>query len=165
MCTCEKTVDLQPLEQVLSHYDRPKENLIALLQDTQEAYGYLPPAALTALAEKTGVAAAQLMGVATFYAQFRTAAPGKYQILLCQGTACHVNGSDKISLAVEEATLTKEGSTSQDGLFSWENVACLGCCSLAPVMLINGQAYGKLTPDKTRKIIESLRQEAGKEAL
>ena len=164
MCNCEKTVDLRPLEQVLARYSRPEENLIALLQDTQEAYGYLPQPVLAALAQKTGVAAAQLMGVVTFYAQFRTAAPGKYQILLCQGTACHVNGSDKIALAVAEATGAEEGSTSTDGLFSWENVACLGCCSLAPVMLINGQAYGKLTPDKTRKIIAGLRQEAGKEA-
>lgn len=165
MCDHEKNVDLRPLEEVLSRYSRPEENLIALLQDTQEVYGYLPQPVLAALAQTTGIAAAQLMGVATFYAQFRTAAPGKYQILLCQGTACHVNGSDKIALALEEATATAEGSTSGDGLFSWENVACLGCCSLAPVMMINGQAYGKLTPDKTRKIIAGLRQEAGKEAL
>ena len=165
MCNCENTVDLRPLEQVLANYSRPGENLIALLQDIQEAYGFLPQPVLKALAEKTGIAAAQLMGVATFYAQFRTAAPGKYQILLCQGTACHVNGSDKIALALAEATAVEEGATSADGLFSWENVACLGCCSLAPVMLINGQAYGKLTADKTRKVIEGLRLEAGKEAL
>jgi NADH-quinone oxidoreductase subunit E len=165
MCDCEKNLDLRPLEQVLANYSRPGENLIALFQDIQEVYGYLPQPVLAALAEKTGVAAAQLMGVATFYAQFRTAAPGKYQILLCQGTACHVNGSSKIALALEEATGVEEGPASADGLFSWENVACLGCCSLAPVLLTNGQAYGKLNADKTRKVIEGLRQEAGKEAL
>jgi NADH-quinone oxidoreductase subunit E len=165
MCNCQNIIDLQPLEQVLTQYSRPEENLIALLQDTQEAYGYLPQPVLQALAEKTGIAAAQLMGIVSFYAQFRTAAPGKYQILLCQGTACHVNGSDKIALALAEACGVEEGSTSEDGLFSWENVACLGCCSLAPVMLIDDQAYGKLTADKTRKVIEGMRQEAGKEAL
>ena len=146
------------LEQVLGRYCCPEENLIGLLQDIQEAYGYLPQPVLAVLAEKTGIAAARLMGIVTFYAQFRTSAPGKYQILLCQGTACHVNDSAKIAPALKEATRAEEGSVSEDGLFSWKNVACLGCCSLAPAMLINGRAYGKLTPDKTRKVVESLRK-------
>ncbi|MCL1874455.1 MAG: NAD(P)H-dependent oxidoreductase subunit E [Clostridiales bacterium] len=164
MGNCEKTLDLQPLEQVLACYSHPEENLIALLQDIQEAYGYLPQPVLVTLREKTGIPAAQLMGVASFYAQFRAFAPGRYQISLCQGTACHVNGSAKIALALADATGVAEGHTGKDGLFSWENVACLGCCSLAPVMLEGGQAYGKLTPEKTRKIIEGLRSDAVKRA-
>ena len=115
------------------------------------------------VSHQTGIPAAQLSGVATFYAQFRLQPPGKYQIMVCMGTACHVNGGQTVADAVEAALGVPEGKTTPDGLFSWEKVACLGCCSLSPVMMINGQAYGKLTDEKVERILEELRRTDGGE--
>ena len=98
------------------------------------------------------------MGVATFYSQFKLNAPGKYKVLVCMGTACHVNNGERVAEAVSKALGVAEGETTQDGLFSWEEVACLGCCSLSPVMMINGQVYGKLDGKKVEKIINDIRK-------
>ena len=103
------------------------------------------------------------MGVATFYTQFRLQPIGKYLIMLCQGTACHVNGSERIEAAIMEELKIKDGETTQDGIFTLKNVACLGCCSLSPVMMINGETYGSLTPEKTVNILRELREKAGTE--
>jgi len=99
------------------------------------------------------VGPAKIMGVATFYSQFRLEPVGKYLIQLCQGTACHVNGSERIGRAIEDMLGIRDGETTADGLFTLKSVACLGCCSLSPVMMINGDAYGNLTPDKARSIL------------
>lgn len=101
------------------------------------------------------------MGVATFYSQFRLTPIGKYLIMACQGTACHVNGSERVSAAVSEYLGIESGETTEDGLFTLENVACLGCCSLAPVIMINGEAFGNLTPDKAISILKNLREKEG----
>ena len=100
------------------------------------------------------------MGVATFYTQFRLQPVGKYLIMLCKGTACHVNGSDLIEKTITEALGIRDGETTEDGLFTLKNVACLGCCSLSPVMMINEETYGSLTPEKTRAILADLREKA-----
>ena len=109
------------------------------------------------VAERTGVKPAKVLGVATFYTQFRFKPVGKYLIMLCQGTACHVNGSELVLAAVKDELGIDDGDTTDDGLFSLKTVACLGCCSLSPVMMINGEAYGSLTPDKAVKILRELR--------
>lgn len=102
------------------------------------------------------------MGVATFYSYFRLQPMGTYQIMLCDGTACHVNGSERIRTAITQELGIHNGETTEDGMFTLNEVACLGCCSLAPVMMINGDTYGNLTPEKTIKILRQLRQrEAG----
>ena len=150
-------IDLTPVDAILSKYKNPADSLIALLQDVQAAYGYLPEAALLRVSSLSGIAPATLSGVATFYAQFRLVPPGKYQIMVCLGTACHVNGGGTVAEAVEEALGIREGGTTADGLFSWEKVACLGCCSLSPVMMVNGRAYGKLTKESVRQILETIR--------
>lgn len=149
--------DLAPVDAVLARYPHPADTLIAVLQDVQEAYGYLPEPALLHLSKQTGIPAASLSGVATFYAQFRMTPPGKHQIMVCMGTACHVNGAMTVADAVESALGVPEGETTPDGLFSWEKVACLGCCSLSPVMMINGKAYGKLTGDAVAKTLQTIR--------
>ena len=153
------SVDLAAVDAVLLRHKDPADSLIALLQDLQDAYGYLPEPALLRVSSLTGIAPAALSGVATFYAQFRLTPPGKYQAMVCMGTACHVNGGGAIAEAVEEALGVREGVTTADGLFSWEKVACLGCCSLSPVMMVNGRAYGKLTKESVRQILETIRGE------
>ena len=154
-------LDLTPVDEALSKYENPEDSLIAVLQDIQELYGYLPERVLLHLSRRTGIPAATLSGVATFYAQFRLEPPGKYQVMVCTGTACHVNGAGTVAEAVQEELGVAEGATTPDGLFSWEKVACLGCCSLSPVMMINGRAYGKLTGDSIGKIFAEIRQAEG----
>ncbi len=158
----KRTLDLASVDAILQKYSKPADSMIALLQDLQEAYGYLPEEVLLRVSKKTAIPAANLSGVATFYAQFRLSPPGKHQIMVCMGTACHVNGGGTVADAVEAALGVPEGETTEDGLFSWEKVACLGCCSLSPVMMINGRAYGKLTSDSVEKILLDIRRkEAG----
>ena len=156
-CTESKdTIDLKLLDQVLAECKGRPGTLIPVLQKAQDIYGYLPVEVMDHIAEQLGVKPAKVYGVATFYAQFRLTPIGKYEILLCQGTACHVNGADRIETALCDELKIRPGETTEDGLFTLNNAACLGCCSLAPVMMINGQAYGPLTPDKARDIIRDI---------
>ncbi|MBQ3531369.1 MAG: NADH-quinone oxidoreductase subunit NuoE [Oscillospiraceae bacterium] len=150
--------NFKPLEPVLTEYAKIPGSLITILQKAQEIYGYLPKDVIYHIAEKVGTTPAEVMGVATFYSQFRLAPIGKYLIMACQGTACHVNGSERVSAAVSEYLGIESGETTEDGIFTLENVACLGCCSLAPVIMINGEAFGNLTPEKAVSILENLRE-------
>jgi len=162
-CNCKKTnknkIDFTPLDKILKEYGKAEGGLIPILQKTQESYGYLPPEAIERIADTTGIKPAKILGVATFYTQFRLKPAGKYIILLCQGTACHVNGSGAIEAAILDFFAAKygapvaSGDTTPDGLFTLTNVACIGCCSLAPVMMIDGETYGNLTADKTKEIL------------
>lgn len=156
-CGCDK-IDLGLMDGVLAQYADVPGSLITLLQKAQELYGYLPREAVEHIARRADIPIAKVLGVATFYTQFRFEPVGKYLILLCQGTACHVNGALRIEQALGEELGIGDLETTQDGLFTLKNVACLGCCSLSPVMMINGDAYGSLTPEKTRKIIRELRE-------
>lgn len=158
-------VDLSLMDNVFHKYYHENGNLITILQDTQDVYGYLPLSVLKAIAEKTGIKRAKIYGVATFYSQFRLNPRGKYMILQCEGTACHVNNSKAISNAICEELGINPGETSNDGMFSFEQVACLGCCSLAPVIMINGEAYGNLTPDIVKGIIKDIYAKENGEAV
>lgn len=159
----DKEIDLNLLEPVIEKYAASAGSLITILQKAQDIYGYLPVEVLKFIASKTGVKPATVYGVATFYTQFRLTPVGKHVILLCQGTACHVNGSENIETALCDELKVKEGETTPDGMFTLQNVACLGCCSLAPVMMIDGETYGKLTPDKARQIVREIyKKELGK---
>lgn len=153
-----KTVDLTLMKDVLEEYAAVKGSLITILQHTQEIYGYLPKEAIELISERTGIASAEIMGVGTFYTQFRFEPVGKYLIMLCQGTACHVNSSQLILETIKDELKIEDGETTPDGLFSLKCVACLGCCSLSPVMMINENTYGNLTPEKTKKILKELRE-------
>ena len=161
MCCNHESVDLSLLNDVLEKYSSVKGSLISILQKTQEIYGYIPIDAVYHIAERTGSTPAKVLGVATFYSQFRFQAVGKYLIMLCKGTACYVNGADRIAEAVKEELGIGDNETTADGLFSLSLVSCLGCCSLAPVMMINEDTYGSLTPDKVRKILRDIREKEG----
>ena len=162
MCCNHKNVDLTLLEDVLATYADVKGSLITILQKTQEIYGYVPIDAVYHIAERTGLTPAKIMGVATFYSQFRFQAVGKYLIMVCKGTACYVNGAERIIEAISEELGIGDNQTTEDGLFSLSLVSCLGCCSLAPVMMINEDTYGSLTPDKVKQILRDIREKEGK---
>lgn len=150
------------IKNILKKYTNPEESLIAVLQDVQGEIGYISEDAVVALTELTGIPSSRIMGVASFYAGFRLKPVGKYRIMVCMGTACHVNGAERIGDTVKRNLGIDAGELTEDGLFSWEEVACLGCCSIAPAMMINETAYGKLTPDKIQQIIDSIREEESK---
>jgi len=154
-------VDLALLQPVLDDWYEHGTGLIAMLQATQEIYGYLPRAALERLSLQTGISLSQIYGVASFYNQFRLSPVGEYLIDVCHGTACHVAGAPLITAALEEELGVPEGRTTRDMKFTLSSVACMGACSQAPVMRIGDQTYGNLTPDKTRRIIRELMEKVG----
>ena len=159
MCKdCQKS-DLSLLEPVFREFEGDKHALVTILQRAQEIYGYLPTDVLYRIAERQGVSPAKAMGVATFYSQFRLKPVGKNLIMLCKGTACHVNGADAIAAALKEELGIGDGETTEDGMFSLKEVACLGCCSLSPVMMVNETAYGSLTPQKARDVVRRIAAE------
>lgn len=154
----KENFDYQVVDEILNKYGNVPGSLISILQKVQDAFNYLPMDVLNYIAQKTGEKPAKIHGVATFYTQFRLNPVGKNIIMLCQGTACHVNGSKAIEEAISEELSIKDGETTEDGIFTLNNVACLGCCSLSPVMMINGETYGKLTSDSVKKIIREIRE-------
>ncbi|MEI7982809.1 MAG: NADH-quinone oxidoreductase subunit NuoE [Bacteroidota bacterium] len=158
----EKTItsderDLSALDPLISRYKGKKGNVIPLLQGAQELLGYIPRAAFEKIAREAGIPLSDMFGVATFYAQFRLYPVGKHIIKVCHGTACHVQNALEISESLEEALKIKDGETTEDRFFTLESVACLGCCSLAPVMMIGDQTYGKLTGNEAVKIVKNIR--------
>jgi len=142
------------LENILAEYGRERDNLIPLLQEVQERLQFLSPEAVRLVADHLGLSENDVYGVATFYAQFRFVPPGLHHVKVCQGTACHVRGSDRIMDAVSRKTGIEPGETSTDGKFSLEQVACFGSCALAPVVVLDDKVYGRMTAAKTQKIIE-----------
>lgn len=159
-CSCNGG-NFSELTPVLEKYAKTPGSLITILQKTQDIYGYLSIDAINYISEQTGIKPAKIYGVATFYTQFRLKPIGKYLIMLCKGTACHVNGADMIEEAVSEELAIADGETTEDGLFTLNNVACLGCCSLAPVMMIKStdgdETFGNLTKDSVREALREIR--------
>ncbi|MDX9916617.1 MAG: NADH-quinone oxidoreductase subunit NuoE [Gudongella sp.] len=156
----DESVDLTKMDSVIAKYKEVKGSLITILQYAQETYGYLPMSVLDYISGEIGVNSSQVYGVATFYTQFRLEPVGENLIMLCKGTACHVNGADGIEEAINEELGIENGETTDDNVFTLNNVACLGCCSLSPVMMINGETYGRLTPQKTKEILRDIKKEA-----
>jgi NADH-quinone oxidoreductase subunit E len=150
-------VDLSLLDPLIHKYKGKKGNLIPLLQGTQDLYGFIPRAAFEKISRDTGLELSDMFGVATFYAQFRLKPVGKHIIKVCHGTACHVQNAKEITESLEEALKVKDGETTEDRFYTLESVACLGCCSLAPVMMIGEQTYGKLTGNEAVKIVKNIR--------
>ena len=157
----EVAFDYAPLHVLFDKYRGTKGAMIPLLQGTQAAYGFVPKEAMFGIAEELGEPLSSVFGVATFYAQFRFTPMGKHVMKVCHGTACHVQGADSLDTVVEQKLGVKPGSTTGDGEFTVERVACLGCCSLAPVVMIDGEVYGRLTGDKLGKIVSAVGAEAG----
>ncbi len=138
--------------------------LIPLLQAAQDNYGFIPPLAVEQIAEVTGIPTAEIYGVITFYKQFRLKPLGRHLIRLCKGTACHVVGAEMLAQTVADELGVPPDETTEDGLFTFTVVACLGCCSLAPVLMIDDQTFGRMTPQKVRKLFRQYRRNAAKDA-
>lgn len=142
------------IDKILEKYEREAGGLIPILQEVQETCGYLPEGILTYVSERSKVPLSKIYGIVTFYAQFSLVPRGRNTIKICLGTACHVKGAKRVLAKLEEALGIKVGGTSSDSKFTLEIVRCLGTCFLAPVMMINRDYFGKLTPDKVGKILE-----------
>ena len=153
--TAEVAPDTKPLEEVLAARAGVSDSdLIPILQDIQRAYGYLPPSILAEMSRRTGIAANRIYGVVTFYEQFHLEPHGRHTIRCCRGTACHVKGGPNIANAVKRALNVEPGQTTEDMRFTFEAVACLGTCFLAPAMMINNDYYDHLTANKVKAILE-----------
>jgi len=146
----------QTFEQLLENWKGRKGNLIPLLQKTQELHGFLSREDMERIAKITGRSPADIYGVATFYAQFRFHPPGRHTLKVCHGTACHVNGAETLDTTLKMELGVDAGQTTADGKFSLERVACLGCCSLAPVVMLDNEVHGRLTGDKLRKVVRKV---------
>ncbi len=161
MADVKLKIDFKKIDEILKEYNYEKTNLIGMLQKVQSVYRYLPEDAIIYIGDKIdGLSPATVFGVATFYAQFSLEPKGKYEIKVCDGTACHVRGSLPVLEAIKEKLPMKNGKmTTEDGLFSIETVSCLGACSLAPAVVINEKIYPKMTPDAVITIIDTILKE------
>ena len=143
------------LKKVIAKFKEQPGGLMPALQEAQGIYGYLPYEVQKMIAEGMDVSMSEVYGVATFYAQFSLVPKGKYVISVCLGTACYVKGADRVLTAIEEKLGIKSGECTPDRKFSIEACRCVGACGLAPVMTVNGEVYGKVTPEQAVKVIES----------
>jgi len=149
------------IDQILrKHPEARRDSLIPILQEVQDAQGYLSREAVVKVGEFLSLPASKVYGVATFYNQFRFQPVGRYHIQLCRGTACHVKGSADVLDAVCRLLNITPGQTARDGLFSLEVVACIGACGLAPVININGEFFAGVTRDSVAEIVDSYRRKA-----
>ncbi len=154
-------INTSKLDEIINFYEGKKSNLIAILQKVQEVYRYLPEEALIYIGTKIeGLSPATVYGVATFYAQFSLEPKGRFEIKVCDGTACHVRGSMPVLNAIKARLDLKDGKmTTEDGMFSLETVSCLGACGLAPVVVINGKVYPQMTSDAITIVLDTLLKE------
>ncbi|MFH0892925.1 MAG: NADH-quinone oxidoreductase subunit NuoE [Bacteroidota bacterium] len=150
-------VDLSLIDPLIKKYGSKKGSLIPILQGTQDIYGYVPEGAFYKISKETGLRLNEMYGVATFYAQFRLRPVGKNIIKVCHGTACHVQNATELTESLEAELKVKDGETTADNLFTLESVACLGCCSLAPAMMIGDDTFGKLNGKKAVDVIREIR--------
>jgi NADH-quinone oxidoreductase subunit E len=166
MATASPDVDLGPARDILQAFEQGKDNtrvqsdyLIPLLQRIQKTYGYLPRSVLDWVSQRTGIPSAHIYGVVTFYAQFYTEPQGRLKINCCRGTACHVRGGAKVIGSVMEVLGIEEGETTPDLMFSFETVACLGTCAIAPVMVVDQTYHGRMTATGAEKLLRRLMRE------
>ena len=158
-----KPIDWQQVNAIIDKHRGEKWGLIPLLQEVQEACGYIPPAAIEPIAHAMNLFPTQVQGVITFYAGFSLEPKGRYVLRVCRGTACHVKGSRSILRMMKKELTLDEGETSPDYQFTLETVACLGACFLAPTLMVNKDYYGRLTPPKVTSILSQYRKPAARE--
>ena len=143
---------------IFSSYEKRGDSLIPILQAVQEEFGYLPEEAMMGIAKAIGVPESRVYAVASFYAQFRFTPMGRNHVMVCRGTACHVRGAARILEEAERHLDIKEGETTEDLEYTLETVACIGCCGLAPTIVINDTTYGRLTPKDIGKIFDERKE-------
>jgi NADH-quinone oxidoreductase subunit E len=153
----EATHQAKPVKELIAKYPSSRENLISILQEVQAEYGYLSTESINTISSYLNLPSSKIFGVATFYNQFKLNAPGRIQVAICRGTACHVKGSLNLLDNATQILGIGVGQTTKDGLFSLETLACLGCCSIAPAMLVNGKFFGRLDKKKLEGLIEKWR--------
>lgn len=141
------------VDEILASFRGEKAELIPILQKVQQAFGYLPEEALSQIAQFVDVPECTVFGIATFYAQFKLVPTGRNIIKVCRGTGCYVRGAPRLLDETEKALGIKDGETTPDMEYTLETVACFGSCALAPVMVVNDKVYGRMTPDKVKKVI------------
>lgn len=154
-------IDFSRIDKIIDSIGAKKSNLIAILQKVQEVFRYLPEEAMTYIGTKiVGLSPATVYGVATFYAQFSLEPKGKYEVKVCDGTACHVRGSMPVLNAIKARLQIRDGQlTTDNGLFSLETVSCLGACGLAPVVVINEKVYPQMTSDAIKIVLDTIFKE------
>ncbi|HOR85693.1 MAG TPA: NADH-quinone oxidoreductase subunit NuoE [Bacillota bacterium] len=145
---------MEKLEEIITEHKDQKGSLIPVLHETQELFGYIPEEAQRIISEKLNIPMAEIFGVATFYSRFTLNPRGENTIRVCLGTACYVKNAQGVLDKLEEELKVTSGSTTQDKKFTLEATRCLGCCGLAPVMMINEDVYGKLVPEDIPKILK-----------
>lgn len=155
-CCCGEKKRDEFLEKLFLEYKPIKDNLIQMLNEVQEHYGYVPMDVQKELSEFLSIPMAEIYGVVTFYSRFSLKPKGKYNISVCLGTACFVKGSQKIMDRLLERLKIQPGETTEDGLFSIEETRCVGACGLAPVFTVNGEVYGKATVQKLDQVLDEL---------
>lgn len=152
--------DYAKLDEILENHHYDPGRIIAILQDTQEVYRYLPKEIFDYYSEKLGMSRARIFSIATFYENFSLEPKGKYVIKICNGTACHVRKSIPILEQLrKDLTLSEKKATTDDLMFTVETVSCLGACGLAPALTVNDEVYGMMTPEKATELIQKLREE------
>lgn len=152
-CSCGNNPKDEEMNSILEKYSKDKSNLIQILNEVQENYGYIPKYSQISISEYLDIPLAEIYGVITFYARFTLKPKGKYNIALCLGTACFVKGSEKVLDKAKEILKIDVGETTEDGKFSLEATRCIGACGLAPVFTVNEEVYGKATPELMEKVI------------
>ena len=154
-CCCGGNKDrFAKVDEILAHYNGLKGALIPVLQEAQGAYGFLPKDIISRIAQTLKIPVSQVYGVVTFYSQFHLNPRGRNIIRVCQGTACHVRGAKAVLKALEDELRIAPGQTTTDERFTLETVACLGACGLAPVLMINDDTHGRLTPETVCKLLD-----------
>lgn len=143
----------EQLKVIFSSFKRKKSELIPILQSVQTKFGYLPESMMLEISNFTGVPESQVFGVSSFYAQFRLKPIGKNRVILCRGTACHVRGAPKVLEEASRQLGIGEGETSEDLKYTLETVACMGCCALAPVIVMNDELYGKMSQKRVKEVL------------
>ena len=152
-CSCGNNPKDEEMNSILEKYSKDKSNLIQILNEVQENYGYIPKYSQISISEYLDIPLAEIYGVITFYARFTLKPKGKYTIAVCLGTACFVKGSEKVLDKAKEILKIDVGETTEDGKFSLEATRCIGACGLAPVFTVNEEVYGKATPELMEKVI------------
>ena len=156
MCECIEKRIKEEMKEILEKYKVDKENLIPILNDVQEKYGYIPKLAQLEISNYLGIPMAEIFGVITFYSRFTLEPKGKYNISVCLGTACFVKGSQAILDRLKDRLKIEEGKTTEDGKFSIDTTRCVGACGIAPVFTVNNEVYGHATVKKLDEVINEL---------
>lgn len=156
MCECVEKKIKDDMQEIINKYTVEKDNLIPILNEVQEKYGYIPKVAQLEISNYLKIPMAEIYGVVTFYSRFTLEPKGKYNISVCLGTACYVKGSQKILDRLKDRLKIEEGKTTEDGKFSIDTTRCVGACGIAPVFTVNDEVYGRATVKKLDEVLDEL---------